>query len=219
MKFQDRLDAGNLLADKLYGRLKNMAVNHGNILILGIPRGGVIVGDIVAKKFSADFDIIIGRKLGAPANDELAIGAVMEDGTAYINQYLVDALKVSEEYIEAEKLKQANEIKRRKALYRKFSDYKIHDRVAILVDDGIATGATTVAAARWTRKQRPSLLIVAVPVAPSQTLDILKQESDAIEVVMVPSTFNAVGEFYENFDPVTDDQIIEIMRNRLPKFS
>jgi predicted phosphoribosyltransferase len=143
----------------------------------------------------------------------------MEDGTAYINQYLVDALKVSEEYIEAEKLKQANEIKRRKALYRKFSDYKIHDRVAILVDDGIATGATTVAAARWTRKQRPSLLIVAVPVAPSQTLDILKQESDAIEVVMVPSTFNAVGEFYENFDPVTDDQIIEIMRNRLPKFS
>ena len=219
MKFQDRLDAGNLLADKLYGRLKNMAVNHGNILILGIPRGGVIVGDIVAKKFSADFDIIIGRKLGAPANDELAIGAVMEDGTAYINQYLVDALKVSEEYIESEKLKQANEIKRRKALYRKFSDYKIHDRVAILVDDGIATGATTVAAARWTRKQRPSLLIVAVPVAPSQTLDILKQESDAIEVVMVPSTFNAVGEFYENFDPVTDDQIIEIMRNRLPKFS
>jgi putative phosphoribosyl transferase len=214
LKFQDRLDAGNLLADKLYGRLKNMAVNHGNILILGIPRGGVIVGDIVAKKFSADFDIIIGRKLGAPANVELAIGAVMEDGTAYINQYLVDALKVSEEYIEVEKLKQADEIKRRKALYRKLSDYKIHDRVAILVDDGIATGATTVAAARWTRKQRPSLLIVAVPVAPSQTLDILKQESDAIEVVMVPSTFNAVGEFYENFDPVTDDQIIEIMRNR-----
>jgi len=219
LKFQDRLDAGNLLADKLYGRLKNMAVNHGNILILGIPRGGVIVGDIVAKKFSADFDIIIGRKLGAPANDELAIGAVMEDGTAYINQYLVDALKVSEEYIEAEKLKQANEIKRRKALYRKFSDYKIQDRVAILVDDGIATGATTVAAARWTRKQRPTLLIVAVPVAPSQTLDILKQESDAIEVVMVPAIFNAVGEFYENFEPVTDDQIIEIMRNRLPKFS
>lgn len=196
-----------------------MAVNHGNILILGIPRGGVIVGDIVAKKFSADFDIIIGRKLGAPANDELAIGAVMEDGTAYINQYLVDALKVSEEYIEAEKLKQANEIKRRKALYRKFSDHKIQDRVAILVDDGIATGATTVAAARWTRKQRPTLLIVAVPVAPSQTLDILKQESDAIEVVMVPAIFNAVGEFYENFEPVTDDQIIEIMRNRLPKFS
>jgi putative phosphoribosyl transferase len=219
LKFQDRLDAGNLLADKLYGRLKNMAVNHGNILILGIPRGGVIVGDIVAKKFSADFDIIIGRKLGAPANDELAIGAVMEDGTAYINQYLVDALKVSEEYIEAEKLKQANEIKRRKALYRKVSDYKIQDRVAILVDDGIATGATTVAAARWTRKQRPTLLIVAVPVAPSQTLDILKQESDVIEVVMVPAIFNAVGEFYENFDPVTDDQIIEIMRNRLPKFS
>lgn len=214
MKFEDRLHAGNLLADKLYDRLKNIGVNHDNILILGIPRGGVIVGDIVAKKFSADFDIIIGRKLGAPANDELAIGAVTEDGTAYINQYLIDALRISEEYIETEKLKQANEIKRRKALYRKFNDYNIQDRVAILVDDGIATGATTLAAARWTRKQRPMLLIVAVPVAPSQTLDILKQESDAIEVVMVPSTFNAVGEFYENFDPVTDEQIVEIMRDR-----
>jgi predicted phosphoribosyltransferase len=183
-------------------------------IILGIPRGGVILADIVARKLSADFDIIIGRKLGAPENKELAIGAVMEDGTAYVNHYLVNALRVTQEYLEREKLTQKNEIKRRKEVYRKPVDYNIENRVVVLVDDGIATGATIIAAARWIRKQRPKLLIIAVPVAPRQSVDMLRQESDIVEVVIIPSDFNAVGEFYENFDPVTDEDVIKIMKNR-----
>lgn len=214
MKFRDRIDAAEILAERLTKSFNNLKISRQEAVILGIPRGGVIIADIVARKLSTGFDIVIGRKLGAPENKELAIGAVMEDGTSYINRYLVDALLVTQEYIEKEKLEQQNEIKRRKTLYRKTSDYEIEKRVVTLVDDGIATGATIIAAARWIRKQRPKLLVLAVPVAPSQTVDILRQEADIIEVVFAPSNFNTVGEFYANFSPVADENVIEIMKNR-----
>ena len=214
MKFRNRIQAGEILADRLKRTFTSLMVDVQESIILGIPRGGVILADIVARKLSTDFDIIIGRKLGAPENKELAIGAVMEDGTAYVNHYLVNALRVTQEYLEREKLTQKNEIKRRKEVYRKPVDYNIENRVVVLVDDGIATGATIIAAARWIRKQRPKLLIIAVPVAPRQSVDMLRQESDTVEVVTIPSDFNAVGEFYENFDPVTDEDVIKIMKNR-----
>src|ERR671923_3108819 len=109
MKFRDRIEAGNLLAERL--------AEHGYApaTVLGIPRGGVILADIVAKRLNADFDIVIPRKLGAPENEELAIGAVMEDGTSYINRYLVNALRIPQDYIEQEKDRQADEIRRRSA--------------------------------------------------------------------------------------------------------
>jgi predicted phosphoribosyltransferase len=191
-----------------------MVYKEEDVIVLGIPRGGVVIADVVATKLSAEFDIVIGRKLRAPANKELAIGAVMEDGTAYFNDYLVKALRIPPEYLEKEKLDQMNEIKRRAAVYRKVIDYKIVNKVVILVDDGIATGATVIATARWIRKQEPKFLMIAVPVAPSQTVDILKHEAGAVETVASPFDFNAVGEFYENFDPVTDEHVIEIMKNR-----
>jgi predicted phosphoribosyltransferase len=202
------------LAERLTESFNNLKINRQEAVILGIPRGGVIIADIVARKLSTGFDIVIGRKLGAPENKELAIGAVMEDGTSYINRYLVDALLITQEYIEKEKLEQQNEIKRRKTLYRKTSDYEIEKRVVTLVDDGIATGATIIAAARWIRKQRPKLLLLAVPVAPSQTVHLLRQEADFTEVVARPDNFNAVGEFYSNFDPVADENVIEVMKKR-----
>jgi putative phosphoribosyl transferase len=214
LKFQDRVHAANILADRLKNAVKSTMVDKEDIIVLGIPRGGVIIADIVATQLSADFDIASGRKLRAPENKELAIGAVMEDGTAYLNDYLVNALRISPEYLEKEKLEQKNEIKRRTAVYRKVMDYKIANKVVILVDDGIATGATIITTARWIRKQEPKYLMIAVPVAPSQTVDILKQEADAVETVASPSDFNAVGEFYENFDPITDEHVIEIMKNR-----
>ena len=214
MKFRDRIDAAEILAERLAESFNNLKINRQEALILGIPRGGVIIADIVARKLSTGFDIVIGRKLGAPENKELAIGAVMEDGTSYINRYLVDALLITQEYIEKEKLEQQNEIKRRKTLYRKTSDYEIEKRVVTLVDDGIATGATIIAAARWIRKQRPKLLLLAVPVAPSQTVHLLRQEADFTEVVASPDNFNAVGEFYSNFDPVADENVIEVMKKR-----
>lgn len=214
MKFKDRIDAAEILAERLTESFNNLKINRQEAVILGIPRGGVIIADIVARKLSTGFDIVIGRKLGAPENKELAIGAVMEDGTSYINRYLVDALLITQEYIEKEKLEQQNEIKRRKTLYRKTSDYEIEKRVVTLVDDGIATGATIIAAARWIRKQRPKLLLLAVPVAPSQTVHLLRQEADFTEVVASPDNFNAVGEFYSNFDPVADENVIEVMKKR-----
>jgi putative phosphoribosyl transferase len=214
LKFRDRIDAAEILAERLLDAFNNHKINRQDSIILGIPRGGVVIADTIARRISSEFDIIIGRKLGAPENKELAIGAVMEDGTSYINQYLVDALKIKQEYIEKEKLEQENEIKRRKMLYRKTNHYNIEKRVVTLVDDGIATGATIIAAARWIRKQRPKLLVLAVPVAPSQTVDILRQEADIIEVVFAPSNFNTVGEFYANFSPVADENVIEIMKNR-----
>lgn len=214
MKFRDRIDAAEILAERLTKSFNNLKISRQEAVILGIPRGGVIIADIVARKLSTGFDIVIGRKLGAPENKELAIGAVMEDGTSYINRYLVDALLITQEYIEKEKLEQQNEIKRRKTLYRKTSDYEIEKRVVTLVDDGIATGATIIAAARWIRKQRPKLLLLAVPVAPSQTVHLLRQEADFTEVVASPDNFNAVGEFYSNFDPVADENVIEVMKKR-----
>jgi putative phosphoribosyl transferase len=215
LKFQDRVHAANILADKLKNTIKSTMVDkEEDVIVLGIPRGGVVIADVVATKLSAEFDIVIGRKLRAPANKELAIGAVMEDGTAYFNDYLVKALRIPPEYLEKEKLDQMNEIKRRAAVYRKMIDYKIVNKVVILVDDGIATGATVIATARWIRKQEPKFLMIAVPVAPSQTVDILKHEAGAVETVASPFDFNAVGEFYENFDPVTDEHVIEIMKNR-----
>lgn len=209
MKFHNRIEAGNLLAERLAEN------RYSSMIVLGIPRGGVILGDIVAKKLGADFDIVIPRKLGAPENEELAIGAVMEDGTVYINRYIVNALRIPENYIQNERLRQVAEIRRRSTAYRKHDlSYKITGKNAIIVDDGIATGATVIASARWARKHHPSTLTIAVPVAPSQTVDVLEQESDSVIVLHTPHDFGSVGQFYEEFGPVSDDQVTQIMRSR-----
>lgn len=209
MKFRNRIEAGNLLAERLAEN------RYSSMVVLGIPRGGVILGDIVAKKLGADFDIVIPRKLGAPENEELAIGAVMEDGTAYINTYIVNALRIPENYIQNERLRQIAEIRRRSTAYRKHDlSYKITGKNAIIVDDGIATGATVIASARWTRKHHPSTITIAVPVAPSQTVDVLEQESDSVIVLYMPHDFGSVGQFYEEFGPVSDEQVTQIMRSR-----
>jgi putative phosphoribosyl transferase len=208
VKFRDRADAGALLAERLSQK------GHDTSIVLGIPRGGVVIADIVARRLGADFDIVIPRKLGAPENKELAIGAVMEDGTSYINRYLVNALRIQQDYIEGEKARQSEEIKRRSAAYRKPCDYQIADKNAILVDDGIATGATVVACARWARKQNPSSITVAVPVASPQSVEVLEQEADSVIVLHTPRDFSSVGQFYEEFGAVSDEQVIQVMRSR-----
>jgi putative phosphoribosyl transferase len=208
MKFRDRADAGNLLAEMLGQE------GYGDAVVLGVPRGGVILADIVAKKLGAGFDIVIPRKLGAPENEELAIGAVMEDGTYYTNRYLVNALRIPQDYLEGEKARQIAEIRRRSAAYRKPGDYNIAGKNAILVDDGIATGATIIASARWARKQSPSSLTVAVPVAPPQSVEVLEHEADSIIVLHTPHDFGSVGQFYEEFGPVSDEQVMQVMRSR-----
>jgi putative phosphoribosyl transferase len=192
--------------------------DKNNIIVLGIARGGVIIADVIARKLSADFDIVIAMRVRDPENREQAIGAVMGDGnTTYIIPKLVNELQISNEYIEKEKSEQIEEAERRTEMYRKTGrKYKIKSRTVILVDDGAATGATIIAAARWVRKHEPKHLIIALPVAPRQTVNLLKKEADAIEVITCPSLshFRFVEQFYQNFDPVTDEQVIEILQKR-----
>jgi len=214
LKFLNRVHAGNMLAERLSTSPSLNSRDRSQAIVLGIPRGGVIIANIVARKLSTDFDIAIGRKLGAPENSELAIGAIMEDGTTYMNEYLIKALKLSEDYLEREKAKQLAEIKHRRALYPKNREYSLRNRIVILTDDGIATGATIIAAARWIRKHSPNYLMIAVPVAAPQTVEILRQEADAVNVILSPEALNSVGQFYENFEPVTDDQVREILMGR-----
>jgi putative phosphoribosyl transferase len=224
LKLKDRAAAANILAEALKDVIKKEQERKDSI-VLGIPRGGVIVGDIIARKLSSSlFDIIIPKKLCAPHSEELAIGAVMEDGTTYLNDILVKELEVSQEYIEKEKVDQILEIKRRSLLYRR-KDYTarevyniINGKTVILVDDGAATGATVIAAARWIKKTNNSRsrLIIAVPVAPKETLNLLKKEADSIEVITSPSTsnFKSVEQYYQSFEPITDQQVIQIMMRK-----
>jgi putative phosphoribosyl transferase len=205
------VQAGEMIAQKLSTNATLNSIDRKQAIVFGIPRGGVIIAEIVAKKISAKLDVAIGRKLGAPENPELAIGAIMGDGTTYTNEYLIKALKLSEDYVEREKARQLSEIRRRTILYPKKRDYKIRDRIVILTDDGIATGATIIAAARWIRTQNPKYLIIAVPVAPQQTVDMLRQEADAVDVILSPEILNSVGQFYENFDAVSDEEVREIL--------
>jgi putative phosphoribosyl transferase len=224
-KFKDRAAAADILGESLKDRVKNEE-EQKTAIVLGIPRGGVITADIVAKKLSTLlFDIIIPRKLTDPDNKEQAIGAIMEDGTTYIDQQLINDLQISSEYLEKEKLEQIREIKRRTALYHNnepiredFSSSFLKDKTIILVDDGAATGATIIAAARWIKKleNKPKRLIIAIPVAPKSTVNLLKKECNAeVEVVISPSsTFHSVEQYHQNFQQIPDEQVIRIMKDR-----
>jgi putative phosphoribosyl transferase len=212
LKFNDRVAAGKMLA-ALLGKYKN-----GNPIVIGIPRGGVIVADAIARKLSADFDIVVPRRLRAPNNSEDALGAIMQDGSVYLDRNLVRLLDVSEEYIEAEKLEQRKEIDRRLSLYRPGpKEYEVKDKTAIVVDDGAATGSTLIAAARWLRKQQPKRLVIALPVAPKKVAEVLKHEADYVEFVKIAGNFRSVSNFYIDYSPITDEQVLKLISNDYDK--
>jgi predicted phosphoribosyltransferase len=222
LRFKNRVFAANILASTMQYRLKEekIDVNKNNLLLLGIPRGGVIVADIIASNIDrCDFDIIIPRKLTAPHNSELAIGAIMEDGTTYLNENLVRDLEINQEYIQREKEKQISEIRRRNFLYRGRLNGEIikeKTNTVTLVDDGAATGATLIAASRWIKKKSPkSRLMIGLPVAPKKTFELLQKECDNVVVARTISTnFGAVANYYQDFRQVTDEEVIEICENR-----
>jgi putative phosphoribosyl transferase len=212
IKFKDRFAAGEILASTL-GRYKN---DPDGITVIGIARGGVVVADPIAEKLNGDFDVIVPRKLRSPHDSENAIGSIMHDGSVYFD---ASSLRIhhdiSNEYIEMEKLEQKKEMERRLSVYRLSpGEYKIRHRTVILVDDGIATGATMIAAARWIRKQEPKQLIIAAPVAPKQVVESLKKEADQIELIRNPSEFEAVEQFYHDFATVSDTRIVQIAKRR-----
>ena len=207
MLFDDRADAGRQLAQSL-AQWRERA----DVIVLGIPRGGVIVAAEIARDLSAPLDVIICHKLGAPGNSELAIGAVAADGTLYLNDEIVEELRIPHSFIERERHEQLREIKRREELYRQGRPPRaVEGQVVILVDDGIATGATTIAALRALRHQHPARLVLAVPVAPAVMAQPLAAECDEIVILSMPESFAAVGWFYDHFDQVTDEQVVEAL--------
>jgi putative phosphoribosyl transferase len=223
-KFHDRKEAGLLLAERLkvYNRntFGSEEAKKESFIVMAIPRGGVILGDIIASELNIGMDIIICKKIGAQNNPELAIGAVMADGSYIINDEIVNRINTSPEYISKQVEIQKKEIERRLIEFRGNKEYnnnnnnKLKDKVVILVDDGIATGATMLAAVKWLKeKHYCKRLIVAVPVAPleSSILEKLNQIADKVIVIFTPYDFAAVGQFYEHFDQVSDKEVKEIM--------
>ncbi|MEM2759400.1 MAG: phosphoribosyltransferase [Nitrososphaerales archaeon] len=207
MRFKDRTDAGLQLAAKL-----SWLRDKSDVIILAIPRGGVIVADVIAKSLNATLDVVIPRKLGAPNNPELAIGAVMHDGSSYINEYVMTVLRIENDYVKSETDIQVREIERRLKLFRGNVVYDLKSKTVVMVDDGIATGATMMVAIAWIKKQNPNMIILAVPVAPKETVRKLSEIVDETVVLHMPLEFGAVGEFYEDFCQISDDEVMGILR-------
>ena len=216
--FQNRIDAGEKLTKRLFwlkqDRLKEERRQQSTV-ILAIPRGGVIIGDVIASELDAKLDVVVSRKIGAPNNPELAIGAVMPDGSYFISQEIVNMLNILQEYIQIQAHEQVKEIDRRLMSYRGSKEYdnEFEDKIVVLVDDGIATGATMLASAQWIKnKQHCKKLVIAVPVAPREILDELNQVADEVIVLYSPLSFEAVGQFYQDFSQVSDNEVKEIMK-------
>jgi putative phosphoribosyl transferase len=205
MAFEDRADAGRRLAARLLGH------RGRDVLVLGIPRGGVPVGAEVARALGGDLDVSVARKLGAPGQPELAIGAI-SSGSWTINEDVVRALNVTEAFIEAEVRRELAEVGRRNKLYRRGRPPPmIARRTVIVTDDGIATGATVRATLESVRREHPDRLILAVPIAPPDALADLRPLADEIVCLGAPQNFSAVGQFYKRFPQLSDEEVIEIL--------
>ena len=205
--FKDRVEAGKRLASALRSTAGKGAI------VLAIPRGGVVVGFEVARALGLPLDVIIPRKIGAPDNPELAIGAVTEDGTIILDESLVSYLGVSEAYVKEESNRQKLEIERRLKLYRGEAPYPtLRNRDVIIVDDGIATGSTMKAALASTRKRGAKRIVVAIPVGPASTIRELEKEADHVVCLHTPESFQAIGQFYEDFAQTTDEEVTSSLK-------
>jgi putative phosphoribosyl transferase len=205
MIFRDRGEAGERLAQAL------AHLAGDDVVVLAIPRGGVVVADAVARALGAPLDIVVPRKVGAPGNPELGLGAVAP-GVRVLDERLIAELRVPPDYIEREIAAQEREIERRQRAYRGGRPpVAVQGKVAIVVDDGVATGGTAVAAARWARREGAKRVVLAVPVAPAQALRTLGREVDELVVLATPDPFYAVGQWYSDFTQVSDDEVVELL--------
>jgi putative phosphoribosyl transferase len=209
--FIDRAEAGK----KLAVTLDDLRGGSDPVVVLAIPRGGVLVAREVAQVLQAPLDVCLTHKIGAPGNPELAIGAVADDGTTLLDQVLIAALLVSRQHVDREIDLWRHELARRAEVYRQGrARVPVKDAVAIVVDDGVATGSTLIAALRSTRAAGAKTLIAAVPVGPHATVHgELAREADRVECLLAPYEFYAVGAFYRYFEQVTDEEVIEAMNN------
>ena len=209
--FSDREQAGWMLVERL--RERGFAGTE-KPLVLAIPRGGVEVGAVLARGLGAELDVVLSRKLRSPHQPELALGAVSESGEVYLNHFASAVTDVGDTYIEAERKRQMEEIERRKAMFRAVRPQApIRGRSVILTDDGIATGATMIAALHTVRAAGAREIIVALPVGAPDRLDAIRPLCDRIECLIEPIDFWAVGQFYRNFEQVSDERVVELLRD------
>lgn len=211
MLFQDRQDAGIRLADLL----KKYA-DQQDVVVLGLPRGGVVTAYEVAKALNVGLDVTCPKKIGAPGNPEYAIGAVTEMGEGVFNYDIIRQLGVSSDYLQEAVEEKTSLAKQRLISYRKNNlAISLRDKVVILVDDGLATGFTMRAAIQSVKMSHPQKVVVAVPVAPFETLQAIKELVDEVVCLWVPDNFYAVGQFYQNFDQTEDEEVMELLQRRV----
>ena len=216
LPFRDRADAGRRLAAAL------SSYRQEDCIVLALPRGGVPVADQVAQALAAPLDLLLVRKIGAPWHPELALGAVVDGGAPVVvrNDEVLRASGVGEREFQAICAAELREIERRRRLYLQGTEpFDTEGHVVIVIDDGIATGATIRAALRAVRKRDPKKLILAVPVAPRETIAELRAEADEIVCLAMPDPFRAVGYFYDDFEQVSDAEVIATMARYHPELS
>jgi putative phosphoribosyl transferase len=213
--FANRTEGGRLLAEKL-----GEYADRRNVIVLGLPRGGVPVAYEVAKRLRAPLDVFIVRKLGVPGFEELAAGAIASGGVRVLNQEVVRAIPYAEQAIEAVTARETAELERREQIYREGrGPPELRDRIVILVDDGLATGATMRAAVKALRERGAAKIVVAVPVGPPDTCHELKQLADEALCLSTPPFFQAVGQYYEDFSQTSDHDVRELLTRAAQEIS
>jgi putative phosphoribosyl transferase len=206
--FRDRIEAGRLLAEKLI-----RYAHQPNVIVLGLPRGGVPVAFEVAKVLRLPLDVFVVRKLGTPGTTELAMGAIATGGVRVLNQEVVGGLGIASEIVDAVTTDEAKELKRRELAYRgSHCVPEVRGKTVILIDDGIATGSTARAAIRALKVQHPARLIVAVPVASNSAYRDLRPDVDELVALMTPEEFYGVGQWYEDFRQTSDINVTDLLR-------
>lgn len=207
MLFKDRFDAGRQLAEKLGKYAQNP-----DLLVLGLPRGGVPVAYEVAKSLQAPLDVFLVRKLGVPGHEELAMGAIASGGVRVLNDEVVNALHIPTDIIEKITAREKVELERRESAYRgNRPEFEVRNHLVILVDDGLATGASMRAAVAALRKKEPQQIVVGVPTAAPDTCESFENDVDEIVCAVTPQPFHSVGTWYEDFSQTTDDEVREIL--------
>jgi predicted phosphoribosyltransferase len=205
--FHDRREAGRLLATKLAAY-----ANRPDVIVLALPRGGVPVAYEVARALNAPLDIFLVRKLGVPGYEELAMGAIATGGVRVLNDQLVGGLRIPDYIVDEVAASEQQELARRERLYRGDRPApEVRGRTVILVDDGLATGATMLAAVKALRQQQPARIVVAVPTASPETCEQLRAEVDDIICAITPEPFHAVGLWYEDFSQTTDEEVRDLL--------
>lgn len=215
-RFKNRIQAGELLAERL-----GAYAGRGDVVVLALPRGGVPVGFAVAKALQAPLDILLVRKLGVPGHEEYAMGAIASGGLCVLQPEILQMLNIPMDVAKGVAQRKLQEIQRREKLYRaNRPTLDVHDKVVILVDDGLATGSTMLAAVHVLRQGKPARVVVAVPAAPPDTCQALRPEVDEMICLHTPEPFYAVGLWYEDFEQTTDDEVTSLLdeanRERAP---